>query len=453
MKKQTNDLVVVPTNVNPFIQIGEIIEIIPPSIRRKNDNQTEEIHFIESDLFSYPSNIRTENQISLKDFFVIITPVLCIGIFLFFPFPAFATEKIKQKVKETSVSDLSNLDEIAKANGFKVVYPSYVKEKIASEALKAKSLGKLGKTSVGRRLVEKVEKVVPRSIIPPLFNLKPHFQDKELFIKVGEPIIEKIFITNRINGNKILLNKFENSYLFLFASAIGILQLVDSENVVLTLEKLEKIRGGALPAVLGWFSQAKKNVEQVIDVVRGKNPPKNEANWADFFPSEGSSNTNKSDKNNTNFGSVLSQINASGGSGASLIAIWYFLALYNKSKREGNKFLDLVPEIRRVSFKEKLYNFAMKLIDLSTPTPYAIILLATFIYFFVYAGKGNNPVDNAFSFVNTLFQQLVKATEATEATQEYQKQRLDKERMWRAFMLQQCNARARILRVETDILD
>jgi hypothetical protein len=112
---------------------------------------------------------------------------------------------------------------------------------------------------------------------------------------------------------------------------------------------------------------------------------------------------------------------------------------------------DLVPEVRRVSTKEKLYNFAMKLIDLSTPTPYAIILLAIFIYFFVYAGKGNNPVDNAFSFVNTLFQQLVKATEATEATQEYQKQRLDKERMWRAFMLQQCNARARILRVETDL--
>ena len=56
----------------------------------------------------------------------------------------------------------------------------------------------------------------------------------------------------------------------------------------------------------------------------------------------------------------------------------------------------------------------MKLIDLSTPTPYAIILLATFIYFFVYAGKGNNPVDNAFSFVNTLFQQLVKATETTQ---------------------------------------
>jgi hypothetical protein len=440
MKKQTNDLVVVPTNVDQHVQIGEIIDIIPPSRQRKNDYQSQSTHFIESDLFTYPSNTLSEDQVTLNDFFVVIGPIICIGIFLFFPLPALAGEKIKQKVKATPVRELN---EIAKANGFTVRYPSAVREQIAFEALKVKSVGK----KIGRRLVDKVEK------IPPLFYFKPRFQDKELFIKVGEPIIEKIFITNGINGNKILLNKFENSYLFLFASAIGILQLVDSENVVLTLEKLEKIRGGALPAVLGWFSQAKKNVEQVRDVVRGKNPPKNEANWADFFPSEGSSNTNKSDKNNTNFGSVLSQINASGGSGASLIAIWYFLALYNKSKREGNKLLDLVPEIRRVSFKEKLYNFAMKLIDLSTPTPYAIILLATFIYFFVYAGKGNNPVDNAFSFVNTLFQQLVKATEATEATQEYQKQRLDKERMWRAFMLQQCNARARILRVETDILD
>lgn len=156
-------------------------------------------------------------------------------------------------------------------------------------------------------------------------------------------------------------------------------------------------------------------MEQVIDVVRGKKQPKNETNWTDFFPSE-TNNTNKSDKNN--FGSVISQMGMSGGS---VLAIWYFLALYNKSRREGKKlpvpeFIlpDLVPEVRRVTFKEKLYNFGMKLIDLSTPTPYAIILLATFIYFFVYAGKSTNPIDNAFSFVNTLFQQLVKATETTQ---------------------------------------
>jgi hypothetical protein len=99
-----NDLVVVPTNVNQLIQIGEIIDIIQykkPSIERKNDNQTNDLevvdafHFIESDLFSYPSNIRPEDQIGLKDFILLMTPVLCIGILLFFPFPAFASEKIK----------------------------------------------------------------------------------------------------------------------------------------------------------------------------------------------------------------------------------------------------------------------------------------------------------------------------------------------------------------------
>lgn len=35
MKKDTNDLLVVPTNVNQLIQIGEVIEIITPSLRLK----------------------------------------------------------------------------------------------------------------------------------------------------------------------------------------------------------------------------------------------------------------------------------------------------------------------------------------------------------------------------------------------------------------------------------
>jgi len=387
----------------------------------------DEFHFIESDLFSYPSNIRLEDQIGLKDFILLMTPILCIGILLFFPFPAFASEKIKKRVKSTSVSDLN---EIAKANGFKVLYPSYVREEMASEALKVKSLNKLRKTPIGRRLVEKVEKVVKTS---PLFHFKPNFQEKiekELFLTVGEPIIEKIVTINAINAtnkNKILFNKFDNSYLFLFPPAIAILQSVDSEfyqlpNHYQLSEKIRAIRVGALPAVLGWFGQAwglKKNVEELLGIVRGKKQPKNEKNepnWTEFFPSESNkSNTNKSEKNLSLF---LTQATASGGT---FFLVWYFLAIYNKSRREGKKlpvpeFIlpDLVPEVRRVTFKEKLYNFAIKLIDLSTPTPYAIILLGTLIYFFVYAGKSNNPVDNAFSFVNTLFQQLVKSTEAAQ---------------------------------------
>jgi hypothetical protein len=75
---------------------------------------------------------------------------------------------------------------------------------------------------------------------------------------------------------------------------------------------------------------------------------------------------------------------------------------------------DLVPDVRRVTFKEKLSNLVIRLIDLSTPVPYAIIILATFIYFFVYASRENNPIDNAFTFVNTLFKQLVKETETTQ---------------------------------------
>ena len=145
----------------------------------------------------------------------------------------------------------------------------------------------------------------------------------------------------------------------------------------------------------------------------------NNSNWSDFFPSDNSnsrtSNTPAPDK------TIVSFIKQVGASSGSVLVIWYFLAVYNKSRRTGKKlpvpefiFPDLVPEVRRVPFKERLYNFAMTLIDLSTPTPYAIILLALFIYFFKYAGKENNPVDNAFSFVNTLFQQLVKATETTQ---------------------------------------
>ena len=386
------------------IQIGEIIEVILPQKKKSQNIQNEEVRFIDTEVISYVSSIKKEDEIHLEKFLILMAPILFIGMFLFLPLPAFAAEKMKQKVKSPSANDFNYLDEIGKANGFKVIYPSYIREKIALEAKIAKAAGK--KIS-GRRLVEKIIKKTP------LFN--PKFQAKEILLPVLEPVIDKILVTNSTNN---IANKIENNYLFLFPAAIGILQSLNQETNIFSLPT---IRGGALPVVLGWLGSAwglKKNVEQVIDVVRGKKQEKNELKWNDFFSSE---NSNKDEKNakTTNFISLVKQAGTSGGS---IFLVWYFLAIYNKSRREGKKlpvpeFIlpDLVPEVRRVTFREKLYNLVKNLVDLSTPTPYAIIILATFIYFFVYAGKGPNPIDNAFSFVNTLFQQLVKATESTQA--------------------------------------
>jgi len=248
--------------------------------------------------------------------------------------------------------------------------------------------------------------------------------------------IENIIV---INSTTNIYHKIEKGYFFLFPAAIGLLQYLESENSgnhtqgnknkinVFTLqimERIEKIRGGALPAIFGWLGGAwglKNNVQQVINLVGDKKKEKqnkNDIKWTDFLLSENSNPSNQNPNSNTSFGSLIKQVGASSGS---VLLIWYFLAIYNKSRRVGKKlpvpeFImpDLVPEVRRIPFREKLYNLVMTLVDLSTPVPYAIIVLATFIYFFMYAGKSTNPIDNAFSFVNTLFQQLVKATETTQ---------------------------------------
>ena len=404
------------------IQIREIVEIFPPNvfIKYKKETEVNELeslfsHVIETDVISYPSFVKPEDQVSLGKFLLLLSPVLVFGILLCVPLPAFASEKIKERVKSTSVSELESLNEIGKNNGFKVFYPSAIREKMALEAKRIKSGGNGGKTSIGRRLVEKVIKKAP------LF--KPKFQEKEILLEVMEPIIDKIVVINRSNvsnASKIISNKIENIYFLLFPAVIGINRI----------ERIRDVRGGGLTAVFGWLGSAwgyRKSVEKVLNLVRGKKTKSsnsdtnsnssNSSNWSDFFSSE-NSNTSNTPTPDTTIVSFIKQVGASSGS---VLVIWYFLAVYNKSRRRGKKlpvpeFIlpDLVPEVRHVPFKEKLYNFAMTLIDLSTPTPYAIILLALFIYFFKYAGKENNPIDNAFSFVNTLFQQLVKATETTQ---------------------------------------
>ena len=93
MQKQTNNLLVISTNVDPHVQIGEIIEVIPASNSRrngqiKNNHQNQDTHFIESDFFTYPSSTKSEDQVTLNEFFVVIGPMICIGIFLFFSTPS-----------------------------------------------------------------------------------------------------------------------------------------------------------------------------------------------------------------------------------------------------------------------------------------------------------------------------------------------------------------------------
>lgn len=403
--------VLVTTNVNGInktmetfekletIQIGEIVEIFPPNvfIKYKKETEVNELeslfsHVIETDVISYPSFVKPEDQVSLRKFLLLLSPVLVFGILLCVPLPAFASEKIKERVKERvksfSVNDLENLNKIGETNGFKVIPPRTIRERIASEAQKLKSTK--GRKVFPRSLKDPVVKKVPLFLLK---NFKPTFVKKEILLEVLEPHVENIIVTNCTNHiSKNISNKIENIYFLLFPAAIGINRI----------ESIQGTRGGALPAVFGWLGNAwgyRNSVKKVLNVIRGKKTKpsnSNSSNWSDFFPSENSrtSNTNP----DTNFVSLIKQLGASSGS---VLLLWYFLAVYNKSLRTGKKLpvpefilSDLVVEVRRVPFKEKLYNFAMTLIDLSTPTSYAIILLAMFIYFLKYAGKENNPVDN-----------------------------------------------------------
>ena len=403
------------TRINLFKFAALLSKLDVASTSSTEGESTQSTHDIDQGFISYPSTTKSEEQVTLKQFLQITVPYFLIGLLVFAPLPVLASQQLKRKIeKKITSTTIEELDTVAKSSGFKVFYPTKIRAEIA---LKARLLANKGKTCIGRKLVE-IPTPLKRS---PLFKTK--FVKPEVFFEVTPGILLK-----EIKKTPLQKTVVELPLTVLIPASVGLLQAL---NVRLeNLQLIEKIRGGvfpSLPAAIGWIGNvlnAKNKAGQIYDTLRGKKTKpsnsdtnSNSSNWSDFFPSE-NSNTSNTPTPDLTIVSFIKQVGASSGS---VLVIWYFLAVYNKSRRRGKKlpvpeFIlpDLVPEVRHVPFKEKLYNFAMTLVDLSTPTPYAIILLALFIYFFKYAGKENNPIDNAFSFVNTLFQQLVKATETTQ---------------------------------------